>query len=314
MYEPVRIGLIGLGRHGARYAEHLSRGEVNGAALAAAWRRDEAKGRAQCEAFGCRFESDVDRLIAADDVDALAVVVPVGEHVELACRIAEKQKPLLLEKPMSRTVREGDRICSAFEAAGAGLTIAQTLRFDPLTQALKQEAADMGRLTGFGFEQRLENRGLRWEDDPVASGGGVLIQTAIHTIDALRVVTNRALELVHATTARVHYEHNEDLALLTLSAEGVLGDVRASKIGRSRHMRFALYFEDGGLEADYIDRVLYVTRGRTRTARPVPPAATVPALLSSFVAHVRGEGANPVPARDALESLRVIEDAYRYVT
>lgn len=314
MYEPVRIGLIGLGRHGARYAQHLAQGDVDGAVLAAAWRRDQEQGKAQCEALGCRFEPDVHRLIAAADVDALVVVVPVGEHVNLACRIAEVSKPLLLEKPMARTVREAETICAAFETSRTALMVAQTLRFDPLTRALQAESHNLGRLTGFGFEQRLENRGLRWEDDPRASGGGVLIQTAIHTVDALRVVTGRSLELVHATIGRVHYQHNEDIGLLHLSSEGILGDVRASKVGRSRHMRFALYFEDGGLEADYIDRALYSTEGQTRTARVVPAEPTVPAVLSAFVAHVRGEGPNPVPGRDALESLRVIDAAYRYVT
>jgi hypothetical protein len=76
-------------------------------------------------------------------------------------------------------------------------------------------------------------------------------------------------------------------------------------------MRFALYFEDAGLEADFIDRALYQTRGRHRSATSIPEEPTVPALLRAFTAHVRGERDNPVPARDALESLRVVLDAYR---
>jgi predicted dehydrogenase len=311
MYGAIRLGLIGLGRHGARYAQHLSNGDVPGAVLAAAWRRDASRGAAQCAELSCRFEPDLERLLAADDIDAFCMVVPAGEHCKLACKIAARSKPLLLEKPLATTIEDGRTIVEAFERAGVPLVVAQTLRFDPLTRALKERSAGFGRLTSFGFEQRLENRGLSWEDDPVASGGGVLIQTSIHTVDALRVVTGRDLDVVAATTGRVHYRHNEDIALLHLRAGEILGDLRVSKVGLSRHMRFALYFVDGGLEADYIDRVLYETRGRHRTEVGMPEKPTVPALLEAFVAHVRGERANPVPPRDALESLAVVIRAYR---
>lgn len=310
MYERMRIGLIGLGRHGARYARHLFDGEVPATALTAAWRRDTATGARQCEALSCRFEPDLDRLIESDEVDAFCLVVPAGEHCRIACKIAERRRPLLLEKPLARTLEEARTIVEAFERAGVPLVIAQTLRFDPLTRALRDRSSRFGRLTGFGFEQRLENRGLSWEDEPRISGGGVLIQTAIHTVDALRVVTGRELEVVTATLGRVHYRYNEDVGLLHLRAGDVLGDLRVSKIGESRHMRFGLYFEDGGLEADYIERTLYETRGRERTRIEVPDEPTVPALLAAFVAHLRGEAGNPVPPRDALESLRVITSAY----
>ncbi len=310
MYGPLRIGLIGLGRHGARYASHLTAGDVPGALLSAAWRRDAREGAEQCRKLSCRFEPDLERLLAAADLDAFCLVVPAGEHRRLACKIAERGKPLLIEKPLARTVPEAVEIIGAFERARTPLVVGQTLRFDPLTRALRERSAQFGRLTGFGFEQRLENRGLAWEDEPKTSGGGVLIQTAIHTVDALRVITGRELELLAATLGRVHYQNNEDVGLLHLRAGDVVGDLRVSKIGRSRHMRFALYFEDGGLEADYIERTLYETHGRDRSAVAVPEVPTVPLLLRAFAAHLRGEIENPVPPRDALESLRVIASAY----
>src|SRR5687767_9143464 len=212
----LRLGLIGLGRHGARYAQHLANGDVPGAELTAAWRRDTVAGAEQCRELGCRFEPDLDRMLASKDIDAFCLVVPAGEHRKLACKVAERRKPLLLEKPLARTIEEALAIIEAFERAGVPLVIGQTLRFDPLVRALADRSRSFRRLTGFGFEQRLENRGLAWEDDPGASGGGVLIQTAIHTIDALRVVTGRELEVLAATLSRVHYANNEDLALLHL--------------------------------------------------------------------------------------------------
>ncbi len=317
MSDQLRIGLIGVGRHGRRYAKHLTQGDVKRARLSALWRRDSTLGREDEKTFGARFVPRLSDLLHAEDIDALICVVPAGSHLEIGLQVAQAQKPMLLEKPMARTVAEAEQLLKAFEKAQQPLTIAQTLRFDPLTTALKarcQEDRSLGALRGFGFEQRLEQRGLRWEDVPEDSGGGVIIQTGIHTIDALRFVTGGSVHTRNAAVGRVHYQHNEDLALLHLALQTehgeLLGDVRVSKIGESRHMRFSLFFDQGGLEADYIERKLYETRGRERTVTEIPEAWTLLGVTQGFVDHVQGRGPNPVPPQDALESLRVVEQAY----
>jgi predicted dehydrogenase len=86
--------------------------------------------------------------------------------------------------------------------------------------------------------------------------------------------------------------------------------VAASKVSASRQMRYQLLFEDGALEADYIQRTLRVTHDGETKLLDVPSAATVPALLSAFVAHLVGNGDNPVPPADALETMRLVDRVY----
>lgn len=313
----IRIGLIGLGRHGMRYAQHLAAGDVPGATLAAVHTRDPEKRAAAAARFGVRAADDPEALAA--QVDAVVVAIPAGLHLPVAQAVAAAGRPLLLEKPLARTVAEGEALCRAMEDAGAPLMVAQTLRFDPLVEALVARRSNLGALTGLSFEQRLEPRGLAWEDDPELSGGGVLIQTAIHTLDAARHVTQAAeARVITATLDRVQYTHNEDLGLIHLALEGgpvlgrrLVGDVRVSKIGGSRHMRFALFAERGGLEADFIDRTLTTTVGRDRTVEPMPERPTVPTVAAAFVDVLAGRRPNPVPGRDALASLALVEAAYR---
>ncbi len=317
--EPLRLGLVGLGRHGARYARHLVHGDVSGARLTAVWRRDAEAGALDAARLGARFEPELAALVGASDVDAVLGVVPACRHLELAEAAAAAGKPLLLEKPLARTVAEADAILAAFERAGAPLMVAQTLRFDPLVVALGAAARRVGPIRAFAFEQRLENRGLAWEDDPSSAGGGVLIQTAIHTVDALRFTTGAALEVAAATTGRVINRHTEDRAVVVLRATGGLidpehgasGTVATSKIGSSRHVRFALMGAEGGLEADLVARTLSVRRGAERTTEHHPERPTVVAALRAFVALARGEAENPIPGAEGRASLAVIEAAYR---
>ena len=315
----IRFGIAGIGRHGARYAEHLRRGDVPGGRLQAVWRRDASAGRAFAEKVSATHCSTFEALVDDADVDAVVLAVPSGLHAALAPRVARAGKPLLIEKPLARNTGDGQRIIDHFETAGVPLTVAQTLRFDPLIHAGGRAAAALGGLVGFGFEQRLEPRGLAWEEDPALAGGGVLAQSAIHAVDALRVLTQPSrIEVVHALLARLHYAANEDLALVQLELTGcpaapgqrVFGDIRASKIGSSRHHRFALFFERGGLELDFIARQLVQTEGRHRTVSEVPGSPTVPQITAAFVRFIKDGEPNPVAPRDALQSLAVIEAAY----
>lgn len=308
----LRIGLIGAGRHGERYLRHLAQGDVAGATISRFWRRDAAAGAAQAAAHEARFDPDLESLLRADDVDALIAAIPAGAHEATALAAAAARKPLLLEKPIAPSIAAAQRITAAFRDANTPLMIAQTLRFDPLLIALRDRALSFGTLRGFTFEQRLEPRGLAWEDDPQLSGGGVLLQTAIHTADALRFVTGAREAIVLGAAIRsVEYAHNEDHAAVTVELDGALGTIAVSKIGAARTLRYALYFDRGTLEADLIERTLSEIRGRARTSQTIPERPTVIAALSAFLAHLRGEGPNPIPGEDATRSLQIIEAAYQ---
>jgi predicted dehydrogenase len=312
----VRVGLVGLGRHGIRYARHLAEGAVPGAKLTRVWRRDRASGLAIASELGVAFADRLDAVIEASDVDAVISVVPVAMNVDVALAAARAKKPLLLEKPIARTMAEAARIVEAFKAAARPLMVAQTLRFDPLVGRLKARLGELGGLMGFSFEQRLEPRGLAWEDVPETSGGGVLMQTAIHTLDALRFITQSdRVRVVHAATARMHYKRNEDHALVGLelvpaSGKPVLGQVAVSKIGRSRHVRFTLFLESCALEADLVQRRLIEIRDREEQVTPVPEAPTVVLATRAFIEVVARGAKNPIPGEDAVRSLALVEAAY----
>ncbi len=308
----LRIGLIGLGRHGRRYADHLVRGDVPGARLAGFWRRDAARAAQDARDLGVPALPDPAAVLAASD--AVIIVVPAVEHVPLAEAAARAGLPTLLEKPLARTAAEGLAIIEAFEARAGRLMVAHTLRFDPLTLALRAHLRreGPGTLRGFDLEQRLEPRGLAWEHDPALAGGGVLIQTGIHGLDALGFVTGRPLSLVAAHLDHLLGHATEDQATVRVRAGEVAGELRTSKIGGSRHHRYALYLDGSGVEADYIARTLTVVRGRTREVTPVPEVPTVAAVARAFVAWATGERPDcPVPPREALEAVRIVDEAAR---
>src|SRR6476660_5107930 len=69
------IGLIGLGKHGSRYARHIVE-DLTDAALVAVCRRNRPEGEKLAAASGCAFYDDYHDLVASPRVDAVVLPVP----------------------------------------------------------------------------------------------------------------------------------------------------------------------------------------------------------------------------------------------
>ena len=80
---PPRIGLIGAGKHGSRYARHIVVDLHEELRLVALCRRDRAAGEAAAQQYGCRYTPDIDAILMSPNVDAVAIVVPPTLHAEI---------------------------------------------------------------------------------------------------------------------------------------------------------------------------------------------------------------------------------------
>lgn len=311
----LRFGLLGLGIHGRRYARHLLAGDAPGVELAGFWTRSDATAESVLGDHPDLRRHSPEALIEADELDAVIFALPLGVAAPLLERALRSGRTVLAEKPLAVTVVDAERLL----AAGGRLSVAHTLRFDPLLEALRAEVASgvLGSPRGFAFHQRLEPRPVAWEKARELARGGVVAQTGVHALDAVRFVLGEPeLTVEHASLRHVHGHETEDQAELVVSASPseaeVLGSISVSKVGGSRHHRYAVLLDEGGVEADFIDRMLWVTRGRQRRAMPYPERPTLKPLLGAFAAYVRGEAANPVPGTLGLATAKAIEEAYRW--
>jgi predicted dehydrogenase len=301
------IALIGTGRHGSRYAEHISH-DIDGFRLAGIWRRSP-EGREQAAQWSTSFYGDWREMVAAPEVDAVAAVVPPSLHLEIARACARARKPLLLEKPLARNAAEAQAILQVMDAADVPLTVAQTLRYNPVIQALRQGLPDMGELYSFAANQRLEPSPLSWHDEQETAGAGVLFHTAIHVFDALREITGLKARRVMAHGRRVHARVLEDLVIANVELEnGVIGTVDVSKVGKARTGRFEFVCRDGQLHGDQIHACLQVLQASSVTMqRNFSQIPTVLHLLREWLAFLEGEGKNPISGKEGLYAVQACE-------
>lgn len=303
----MKIGLIGTGRHGSRYANHIVN-DFEETELIGISRRSE-KGREQAREWGTVFFEDYRELIHSDQVEAVIAAVPPVLNLEIAKLCARQNKPLLVEKPLATNSEEGERIVTLMRDAGVPLTVGQTLRYNPVIRKLREELPNQGRLFTVYANQRLEPSDLRWLENPVEAGGGITFHIAVHVFDALHYITGLKVVRVSAMCRTCRTKNLEDMALIHVEMENrVAGIVDVSKLSSSRSGRYEFICDNAQLHGDqihgYVDSIAAARETRIGSYRSEP---SIPPLIADWLSYLRGEGENPVSGEDGLYAIRVSE-------
>jgi len=308
----IGLGVIGMGRHGSRYITHLLEG-VAGCHLAAVSRRDEAAGRAVAGRHGVPFLGDWRELVARSEVEAVVVVTPPGLNREICLSAARLCKPMLIEKPLSLTVAEGREMVGAAHAAGVALMTAQTLRFTPVLERLRETLPLIGSLEYLCLTMRAERLPHRWLDEPAQAGGGVLLEIGIHLLDLLRYLTGEDAVEAAGEILKQHTTRVEDLAQARFRlASGLPCYVEVSRVYGGRVCRVEAIGQAGQLSVDVDRGLLTRIEGRTIVqAESVPDRPTVAIVLEAFARSLTTGTPVPVSGEDGLRAVEMAEACYR---
>ncbi len=301
----MRIGLIGTGKHGSRYARHIVR-DVPGLELVAISRRSDER-KIQAREWDCCSYEDWRQLVKDDGVEAVIGVVPPALNLAITRACVRVRKPLLLEKPLAASLDEAREIVSLCNKNNLLLTVGQTLRYNQVIDRLRKLLPELGNLYSFSANQRIEPSTLDWHEQPELAGAGVSFHTAVHVFDALRYITGREVERVMAVSGQQHNAALEDMLLVLVEMEGGLkGTVDCSKVGRARSGRFEFVCRDGQLVGDQIHNTCARIVGVD--VQPVDcgePVGTILPLLEDWQRFLAGQGENPVSGKDGLRAVQV---------
>jgi len=227
MKQRVKIGLIGVGRHGLRYANHLVNDVPEAEFISASGRMNK-----QFEGWMERYPGTVeffsDHLdLLNSDIDAVIIVTPTGTHENYAMDALDRGKHVLVEKPMAGSKEECVRMIDRADAAGSKLMVSQTLRYNPTIIRMREIFRDMGDISEIIIEQHLEPPDRKWLFDRSIARGGVLLNTGVHLFDTLRFITGLEVRPITCSTFRIKNPNLEDLAFGTASLGDTI-DVRFS--------------------------------------------------------------------------------------
>ncbi|MCE7029953.1 Gfo/Idh/MocA family protein [Jiella avicenniae] len=200
--DPVRLGVAGLGRAFMLMVPTFKTDDRVKLVAAAAPR---AESRTAFEAeFGGKGHEGVEALANDPDVEAIYIATPHQMHVEHVLAAAKGGKHVLVDKPLSVTMEDADRMVEAAEAAGVHLIVGPSHSFDAPV-ALARQMIESGEFGQVRMVQALNYtdflyRPRRPEELRTEEGGGVLFSQGVHQIDIVRLLCGGMAERVTAMT------------------------------------------------------------------------------------------------------------------
>ena len=156
------------------------------------------------ETYGVnRLYSDVEKLLQAEDVDAVVITSENSKHRALALAAAEAGKHIIVEKPIATTLRDADEMVSRAEKKSVKLQVAFVMRYHD--SAVKARETILSGAVGRVIAITATNRGKYpdlWFGDPVLAGGGAIMDHTVHVADLARWYTGDEFSRVFCRVGR----------------------------------------------------------------------------------------------------------------
>jgi len=313
MKSPLGVGLIGVGRHGSRYAKHIHE-DLPEIDLIGLWRRNADEGKRQARQYGCRYFHTYTDLLSDSSIEAVVVALPPALNMAVCEEAAYRGKHILLEKPMAINVGEAIRIREEVSRCGVRLMVSQTLRFNAAVMAVKDRIPQLGSLHSIHLSQRFEPSPLAWLDQRDLAGGGIVLHTGVHSFDLLRFFTQEEVDKVSCRINRVVTRGTEDnfSAIMTIGRGNIIASVMGSRATMGRNGLIEVAGEKGQLIADHVHNNLYEVRGMERKDIDLgDPVPTVYEALKAFYESLARGVPFPVSIEDGAIAVAIAEACYR---
>jgi UDP-N-acetylglucosamine 3-dehydrogenase len=199
--------------------------------------------------------SDWRNLVRRKDIDAVFVNTPNYLHEEMAVGAANNKKHVLVEKPITISIKAADNMIKAARKNKVFLMVEQTQRFDPIHQAAK-EVIDSGilgkihnirgRIGHAGPEYWSEGK-AHWFYDKKKSGGGCMVDIGVHIADLVRwFKAKRVVEVfARVQTLEKKLPVDDNATVFLKFEDGTKGEFECSWTTRPYEVLTYVYAEKG---------------------------------------------------------------------
>lgn len=253
MKETLEAAVIGAGHFGRHHARIYS--ELPDVRLGAVVDIDSERAGRVAKATGALPSTDYRDLVGR--VDLVSVVTPPPTHYQIARDFLVGGAAVLVEKPMTATVTEAERLVAVAEEHNAVLQVGFVNRFSPVLRALsgldvRPRFIEVHRLCPFNFR---------------AADVGVVLDMMIHDIDLVTALVPSPVARVEAVGFGV-VAPTEDIANARITFEdGCVANLTASRVAFQTMRRVRIFSPDSYVSLDFDrSRAVLVRRREDFTA------------------------------------------------
>ena len=298
----LRVAVVGVGHLGKHHARLLA--GIEGTRLVAVVDLDMERARAAAGDSGARTLTDYREL--GDEVDAVTVAAPTELHHEIALAFLQRGIPVLVEKPMTRTLAEADALIAAAAASGATLAVGHTERHNPAVAAVMPFVTtprfiEVHRLGVF------PDRSLDID---------VVFDLMIHDLDIILAMVKSEVTAIEAVGVPVLTDKFDIANARLRFATGCIANVTASRISKERVRKIRFFQPDAYISIDYAEQEVEGYRLKRRDGQrpeiqggklPITREEPLKRELEDFVRAVREKRRPLVTGEDGLRALKLAQ-------
>ena len=200
----------------------------------------------------------VEEMLRSGSFDAAYIATPVFCHQDQALLALQYGLNVFMEKPLAMNEAEGKAIVDAFEKAGKQLTVGYMMGYHNLHEKARQLIADgqLGdiNLVRMQFSCWYPDIPGAWRQDPKKSGGGCIMDLAVHCMELFGSVTGDKIVDCQAyySTKTFQYPVDDSAVIMFRSEKGVLGhiDVNFNIPDNCAASRLEIYGTAGSIYAE----------------------------------------------------------------
>ncbi len=310
------VGVVGLGYWGPNLARNFA--AIPGVQVSYLCDRDEAAGaRVSRTMPHARVTANLDDLLAAPDLDAIALATPVSTHAEMAVQVLEAGKHCFVEKPLAQSAADAERAVAAAERSGRLLMVGHLLEYHPGVHRLKEltDSGELGEEIYYIYGNRLNLGKLRADENALWSLGA-------HDVSVVLYLADEEPVEVEAHGASYVRSGVDDVVFCFLRfPSGLVAHLHLSWLDPHKERRFTvvgsqkmatfddmkperkLTVYDKGFDEDARADGEYVTRSGDVFSPPIPDIEPLRAECEHFIDAIRS---GRPPRSDGASGLRVV--------
>lgn len=273
------IGVIGIGRMGTVYANHVANQIRSARLVAVADTRPALLEEYAANVPGVITYTDYHDLLANPAIQGVIVVTPTSTHREVVIAAAAAGKAIFCEKPTALTLHETDAMVAAVEQAGVMFQVGFMRRFDKGYMEGKRriDAGLIGQpVTVRSISRDPFRTSLEYADPNVS--GGIIVDMAIHDFDVVRWMLADDVVRVQTEAHSLVYPElltvgDVDTAMINLKfARGGVGNIEATRTAAYGYdIRCEVVGTDGTLAIGYLQETPVLTMTKAGITHDVVP-------------------------------------------
>ncbi|MBU4386958.1 Gfo/Idh/MocA family oxidoreductase [Candidatus Dependentiae bacterium] len=185
-----------------------------------------------------------------DMVDAVIIAVPTEYHHQIAKDCLQKNKHVLVEKPITKTLDQAIELFQIAEEKNLALHIGHVERFNGAVQELKKIINDPYLIEC----HRIGPFAARVQND------SVVLDLMIHDIDLVLNIVNSKISTSEIVSRKIK-SNLADIAVAQVKFEnGVLANITSSRASQIKERTMCIHQKDAFIKLDFTTQDIFIHR------------------------------------------------------